>query len=516
MRSQGPRWKLLIILIALPILGRIGFRFSPLEEGGFGGAASILAVALVLLLAVIWLLTLSRLPWKHRLIGLLALGILGVGLRFSVRHDGHMGDFFPQLAWIWSPKPGESADDLDFVAADQTATLTTGEPGDFPSFLGPNRNNWVSGNELPPDWHSRTPKELWRRDIGLGWSSFSVAGSLAFTMEQRGNRELTVCYEARTGAPIWAHAENSRFSESMGGDGPRSTPTVHEDGKVYALGAKGILLCLEGRTGDVIWRRDTLSEAGHDNLTWAKSCSPLIVEDTVVITLGNSKDRSLAAYDRLTGEPRWRSGDDQPAYATPVLTSLAGQDQIVSFNASSVSGHHPATGEMLWSQKLKRISSHNATPLIVGPNRFLVGMGYGHGSHLIEIQSNGGQLSPSEIWHSNKFKPKFADMVYRDGHVYGLDEGRLVCLQLEDGQRAWRGSRFKHGQLLGVGDRLLIQAESGEIVIAQASPAKQEIHHRFDALSSKTWNHPVLAGRLLLVRNDREAIAFEYPPQTGT
>lgn len=270
-----PRWKLLIVLLALPYLLRLAFRFTPLEEAGLGGAASILTIFLVLIMALLWLLLLSGLTWKGRWIGLGVLTVLGAGLALCVRVEGHMGNFFPQLAWVWSPRPADSADDLDLASDTPAVEITTTSPSDFPRFLGLDQSNWVSGSLLAADWHLQKPTELWRSDIGLGWSSFSVAGPYAYTMEQRGEDEMTVCYEARTGQPIWAHRESARFEESMGGVGPRSTPTVHE-GMVYALGATGILLCLDAQTGAVQWRRDTLAEAGQSNLKWAKSGSPLI------------------------------------------------------------------------------------------------------------------------------------------------------------------------------------------------------------------------------------------------
>lgn len=510
MNPRRPRWKLLLVLLALPIGLRALLPWTPFEEAGFGGFASILVVAALLLLALVWLLLLSGLSARHRLIGFAIFLLLGVAFRFSVRVEGHMGDFFPQLAWIWTPSPEARADALDLSEAGMGGEAASISPNDFPRFLGPEASNWIPGSALADGWHGQTPRELWRRNIGLGWSSFSVAGGRAITMEQRGDDELTVCYAARTGDPLWVHTENARFTESMGGIGPRSTPTIHQD-KVYALGATGILVCLNLSDGQHVWRRDTLEEAGHGTPTWAKSCSPMIVDDLVVITLGSSRDGSLAAYDLQTGEPRWRAGDDKPSYATPIVATLAGQRQIVSFNAASVSGHNIDSGTMLWKQKLSGASAHNATPVIINESQVLVGIGYGRGCHLLEIEKNESTLSVSEVWHSNKMKPKFADMVPYEGYLYGLDEGRLVCLELAEGRRAWRGTRFKHGQLLGVGDKLLIQAESGDIVIAEASPDDETIIHRFDALSSKTWNHPVLAGQLLLVRNDREAIAFEYP-----
>lgn len=516
MKPSRPRWKLFLILLAVPWLLRWILSFTPAEGAGLGGAASVLAVALTLLLAVIWLLLLSRLPWVERLFGFLTVALIATVLGFCVRIEGHMGDFFPQLTWVWSPSSEELADDLKPLSAGgaAAASITTDSPSDFPRFLGPNESNWISGSQLAADWATTTPKELWRRDIGLGWSSFSVAGPYAYTMEQRGEDEITVCYEARTGNPIWSHREKARFVESMGGIGPRSTPTIH-DGRVYALGATGILLCLDAATGEVQWRRDTLEEAGHNNLQWAKSSSPLIVDDLVVITLGDpdrdDDEGSLAAYDRLLGDLKWQAGSERPAYASPILTTLDGQSQILDFHSTGIQGHAPATGEVLWSHDIGRAPAHNASPLVIGTQQVLIGVGYGRGSHLLEISGTEGPQTVTEVWRSNRMKPKFADMVLWENHIYGLDEGRFVCLRLEDGKRAWRGTRFKHGQILGVGDKVLIQAESGEIAVAEASPEKETIVHTFDALSGKTWNHPVLAGRLLLVRNDREAIVFEYP-----
>src|SRR5262249_31925777 len=151
-----------------------------------------------------------------------------------------------------------------------------------------------------------------------------------------------------TGKCRWVHQDHVRFSEKLGGDGPRATPTV-ADGMVYCIGATGLLHCLDGATGKPLWTKDTLAEANQPNLEWAQSCSPLVFDHFVVVTLGNSADRPLAAFDRKTGELVWRAGNDKPSYATPVLTTLAGRRQIVVVNAHNVAGHDPADGHVLWT-----------------------------------------------------------------------------------------------------------------------------------------------------------------------
>src|SRR5262249_6190307 len=215
-----------------------------------------------------------------------------------------------------------------------------------PGFLGRGGKGVVPGVRLGRDWTRQPPEELWRRPIGLGWSSFAVVGRWAVTQEQRGNDELVVCYDLHTGDPLWVHANPVRFSEKMGGDGPRATPTI-SGGRVYAQGATGMLDCLDGGSGKPIWSRQTLEENGLPNLIWGKSSSPLVFNDFVVVSGGDAPG-SLLAYHKGTGKPGWEATEDKASYASPVATTLAGVQQIVAVNAASVAGHDPSNGNVLW------------------------------------------------------------------------------------------------------------------------------------------------------------------------
>ena len=505
-----PRWKLLFVLLVIPWTGVLLLymvpawdRFSHTRTTAVMGA-----VLASLTLTAVWLLGMSGLKWSQRGKGLVLLLAMGAAFAGLVRKDGHMGDFLPQLAWRWQAKPGESATAPLQVAAptDEVIPFTTDQPGDSPRFLGSDGLNWRAADALAPDWYAAAPKELWRRPLGLGWSGFITAGEYAITQEQRGDDELTVAYRLTTGEPLWQHTEKARFEESMGGNGPRATPTAH-DGKVYALGATGILTCLHGTTGALLWRRDTLTEAGHENLMWAKSSSPLIAGDNVIITLGKGP-QTLAAYSAATGAPVWRGGPAHSGYSSPVLVTVQGKPWILTLFANSAGAYDPATGAEIWSwtDGFKAASANVSNPLFIAPDQVLVAMGYGVGSTLLKTAPG---TPPEILWQSLKMKPKFTNLVARGTHAWGLDEGRLSCLDLATGAQVWRGSSYGHGQLLGIGDALLIQSERGEIVIAEANPTGEKVLTRFPALTSKTWNQPCLAGRHLLVRNDREAICFE-------
>ena len=502
---KGPRWKFLVFSQLILVLLWFGLRNIPtLEENGAVGAVDLVFLMLVIVLGLIWLLVLSRLRWKMRLIG-----VGGVLVVLSmVKMDGHTGSYFPQFSWRWSKQPATEIPEMTGKIAEEGTVIATEGLENFPRLLGEEMKNWVSDELLPDGWYESRPKELWRAKIGEGWSGFSVAGGYAFTMEQLGTKETTICYELKSGKPVWVHEEDVRFEESMGDDGPRSTPTVN-DGKVFSLGATGILNCLDARTGKVIWGKNILKEAGHSVPTWAKSCSPLVVDGKVVVTLGSEAEKNLAAFDIESGDLVWRAGDYPSSYASPVVATLAGKRQIVAIQQKAVGGYDVASGEELWSFPIGNPQSNCASPLIVG-DTVITSSGYGYGTHRIQISKTEEGFEAKELWFSNKLKAKFADMVVREGYLYGLNDGRLVCLELESGDLKWRGSNYGHGQILGAGNHMILQGERGQVFVLQLNPEEQKVVQEIDALDHRTWNHPVLAGRVLLVRNDREAIAFEF------
>ena len=276
---------LLIVLIAGSIVTYT--HFSERVESYIAAYINSATIALAVISLLIWFARFSASAPKcaSTSFGPWWLLVLAAGGIFSLtRREGVInGVGFPRLVWRWSPRPGDDVPPFKIVPTNQPVDLATTKPQDFPEFLGAGGRNAVTGVDLSRDW-SKPPRLLWRQPIGLGWSSFAVVGSSAVTLEQRGDQELVVCYDLHTGKPQWAHAhENTRFHDSQGGDGPRSTPTIFE-GRVYSMGATGILDCLDGATGNVIWSHSVLNSPDH-NQPFGKSCSPLIVDDMVVVTV---------------------------------------------------------------------------------------------------------------------------------------------------------------------------------------------------------------------------------------
>lgn len=413
--------------------------------------------------------------------------------------------------------------DLSHVQADFHVTT----PEDFPQFLGPNRSGWIPGPLISRDWNSKPPRLLWKRPIGAGWSAFAAINGFAVTLEQRGDEEWVVCYEIDSGKPVWNHSIKARHETALGGIGPRSTPTIHE-GRVYVLGATGVLQCLADN-GDLLWSDDLRNRYGitgtddEQNVMFGRAASPLIVDSLVVVPGGGPqrKAKNLVAFDRETGRLVWEAenklpnGDaDQIAYASPSLATIAGRRQIVIVNESTASGHDPATGERLWSHPWPGSSSGNASTsqaVAVGNTRVLLSKGYAGGAELIELRSGAGH-EITTVWKiARVLQTKFSNVVIHDGHAFALSEGILECVQIESGQRRWKKGRYGHGQILGVGDLLLVLSEEGELNLVELDTEKFVQLSSFPVLEGKTWNNLCLYGNRLLVRNAMEAACYELP-----
>jgi len=511
--------------------------------------ATMVTLILVLVALLLWLAFFSRLPWRRRLAGVaLALGVLALVPAFF-RIRGVTGDLRPVLEPRWgrpaalpepappSPPPeapsveaaGSAPAASDKGAAAAPAAASSPKPVEsgavsspaaaakvvpdlptFPQFLGPTRDATLPGPRLARDWAKHPPQRLWRQPLGQAWSGFAILGEIAVTQEQRGAEERVVAYELRTGRPLWSHADPARYDTVIAGVGPRATPATFGS-RVYTMGATGILNALDLASGKRLWSRDVVKETGASLPDWGRSCSPLVVDGRVVVIAGGSNGRRLVAYDAAIGDPAWAAGDGGASYSSPTLVTLAGRRQLVVLNAASLSGHDPATGAVLWEHPFPREQPNVAMPLLLDPDLLLVSAGYGVGSKAYRVSEAGGVLRASLEWESLRLKSKFANLVVHEGFVYGLDDGVLTCLDPARGERRWKSGRHGHGQLLLVAGLLLVQTEEGELVLTEPSPDAYRELARFPVLDGKTWNPPALAGSLLVVRNDREAAAYELP-----
>jgi outer membrane protein assembly factor BamB len=516
-RPGGHRIRFLLVTWILLGAVFVGAGFIPEFERNFLAWLRTLVVLLGLVLTVVWFLVLSRLSWRVRVAGVL----LGVAAWFSAPRffqvDGTVsGTGLPNIvrrhaARTPAPSPPLANPPGSTPPAARNVPKLAGLQ-DVTQFLGNQRDGRVTNARLVPDWNSSAPPvERWRVPVGAGWSSFAVSGNLALTQEQHGDDELVTARSLQDGSLVWAHTNHTRFFEWQGGPGPRATPTVAGD-RVFTFGGTGILDCLDLATGRLLWTHQVLQETQSPNLVWGVSASPLLVDDRVVVTGGAGSGPTVLAYRQSNGEPLWRSGTNGASYASPILATLASRRLILSVNAGTFTAHDPVDGSLRlsvpWGDGKRPVASQ---PVVVGTQRVFLSAGYALGCVLLEVQSNpNGQLTATEVWRGRTMKTQFNSAGLLGDHLYGLDDGFLACVEVATGRRVWKDGRYGSGQTLLVNDQVLIQSENGPVILAAARPDGFRELGRLEALSSKTWNHPTLAGRYLLFRNDQEAVAYEW------
>jgi outer membrane protein assembly factor BamB len=374
-------------------------------------------------------------------------------------------------------------------------------------FLGPNRLGRYDQMPILTDWPAAGLDKVWKQPIGGGYASFTIAAGRAYTIEQRRKNEAITAYDVLTGRELWAYAYPAAFDEVLGGPGPRATPVYHE-GLLYSMGATGELVCLSASTGKVKWSKNILADNDAQNIHWAMSASPLIVDDKVIVLPGGTSGKSVVAYDKLTGKRIWSSMNDRAGYASPVLATLAGERQIVVFTGEHAAGL-TVDGRVLWTFPWSTMNDINCVrPLIVGENSVMISSSYGVGAALIEIVKGPEGYTTRTVWKNNQMKNKFSHSVLRDGFIYGLDDAILACMDAKTGDLKWKGGRYGFGQLLLAGDHLVVITEDGDLVLVEATADGHHEKARFSALSGKTWNVPAIDHGLLLVRNTTEMACF--------
>lgn len=455
------------------------------------------------------------LSWKLRLAGIGLLLFLAVDFPLLMRVDGLTGDGKVNFAWRHTSAPANIPPEA--VIPERPLPWQPPRPADFTQLLGPARSAMLPGVQVGGDWSKQPPKLLWRRPVGLGWSSCVILHDWIITQEQVGNMEAVTCLQLKDGQVVWRHVDSERFGSSLGGPGPRATPCV-ADGGVYTVGTTGLLNCLDFGTGKAIWSVNILTDNQGQNIDHGICGSPLVRGDLVYVCPTREGGPSLVAYHRVTGQRQWQAGKDRASYSSPMWVELCGQPQILVFHSEGVTSHDPADqGAVLWTFPWTNGYKVNCSqPLVIenGPTQadLLISTGYDKGSALIRVQPGQGKAwSVKTLWEKRHLQAKFTTAVLHRGFVFGLDNGILCCLDPKTGDRRWKGGRYNHGQVLLAGDRLIVQTEEGPLVLVEPSPERLIERGKVAALDSKTWNHPAITDRHLVVRNDLEMICFELP-----
>jgi outer membrane protein assembly factor BamB len=381
----------------------------------------------------------------------------------------------------------------------------------WPHWRGPQRDGSSSETEVALSWGESGPSIAWQRPVGQGFSSVASVDGRLYTAWASDDREVVVALNAADGREAWSTAIGPLYENERGG-GPRSTPSIDGD-RLFIQGAAGRMAAVALADGRPLWSRDLVAELGAEVPIWGFSASPLVVGEQVVVPVGG-EGQAVAAFHRADGRLLWSAHDDAAGYSSAVLTELAGREQIVVLTGQSISGFSLG-GEVLWTHPWPVINNINvATPLPVGGNRLFVSTSYDVGAVLLEISADDDGLRAAEVWRDRVMKNHFQDSVRLGDHLYGFDNAFLKCIEIATGEQVWGHRGFGKGQLLRVGERLIVVGERGSLAVVEATPAGYRELAAASLPTQRYWTPPTLADGRLYVRTESDlfAIALDRRP----
>jgi len=371
------------------------------------------------------------------------------------------------------------------------AGVATG--ADWPQWRGPGRD----GVSAETGWFKEgaSARMVWEGSVGAGYSAVAIRGGKLYTAGNRDNKDVVVCLEARTGNTIW------KFSyDCPAGDypGPRSTPAT-DSSSVYAVSRQGQVFCLDSASGECRWQRNLKADLNVKLPGWGIAGSPVVEGDLLLLNVGA---RGMA-LDRKTGATKWDSGGANTGYSSPVVAGSGAGRSVIVFAAKQVVASDLASGRQLWEYPWSTSYDVNAAdPVVVDGNVFITS-GYDRGGALLKMQ----QGAPVVAWENKSMGSHFGTPVLRKGFAYGghgnTGRGSIRCIEVATGSVKWEHAGMSYGSLLLAGDKLLIQGEKGVLAVTEATPEQYRELWQGKVLDGICWTMPTLSDGLVYCRNDK-------------
>ncbi len=379
---------------------------------------------------------------------------------------------------------------------------------DWPAYRGPNSDGVSTETGLLKSWPEAGPQQLWKAELGDGYSAVSVSAGRVYTMFGDGKDEYTVAFDAATGKQLWRFRTDEDRPDNFG-NGPRSTPLI-EGERVFVVSALGRLYALNSQSGEVLWEVNLVAKFGAKVPTWGVSVSPLIEGDLLLIDAGGREGHSLLAFNKKTGSLKWASQTDIPGYSTPLAFTAAGQRQVVFFTGSGLVSVDPASGKPLWRESWETSYDVNAAmPIFIAPDKIFVSSGYDVGAAVFQIKKQGDTVESVEVWRSRVMKNQFNSSVLVDGFLYGFDGSTLKCVEAATGSERWKQRGFEKGSLIYADGHLIVLSERGVLALVEATPESYKEKARTEVFKTKTWTMPTLADGRLYLRSEKQLVVLD-------
>jgi outer membrane protein assembly factor BamB len=412
---------------------------------------------------------------------------------------------------------GASASLLQTLAALLATAALQLQAGDWPQFLGPERNGATAETNLASGWPKEGPPILWARKVGQGFSGPVVSAGRLILFDRIGDKETAECLDAKTGKEIWKGDYPTGYRDDFGFDeGPRATPAIAES-RVFTFGAEGMLSGWNLESGAKEWSVDTKARFHAGKGFFGVACSPLVEGNAVIMNVGGKDGAGIVAFDKATGKVLWRATDDEASYSSPTVATVNGQRRVFVITREALVALNPSDGKVAFRYPWRppmHASVSAAVPLIINDQIF-ISASYGTGATLLRFR----EPEPEKLWSTAEaLSCHYATPVVHNGFLYGFDgradpglqaDSSLRCVELKTGKVRWSEGSLKAGTVTLANDQLLVLTEKGELLRAPATPEGFKPTNRAQILPLLVRAHPALADGLFYARSKDKLVCVD-------
>ena len=435
---------------------------------------------------------------------------------------------------------------------------------DWPEFLGPNRDGTSPETGLLDRFPAEGLRVVWQKDIGTGYGAPSVRDGALVLHHRVGGEEIVEALDAATGESKWRHAYPSHFQDPFGyNNGPRCSPLLTAE-KCCTLGAEGMLICLDVKTGKPVWVRATQKDFEVPDAFFGVGSSPVLENGKLIVQVGGQTDSNIVAFDAVTGKTLWQNGgaktwdgalmhgwpgepfvkwdtghpafQKMASYCTPVLATIHGQRHVLTVTRQGLVSLDPATGAhrfSFWFRSPREETVNAMTPVVSGDLILISSAYYRSGSVLLRVRPDG--KGADEVWRSLALEMHWSQPSLVAGHLFGFSgrnepDAIFRCVELTTGKVNWeRAERwpnashsklragetppnvFGRGSTIFADGKLIALGEAGLLGLLKPNAEKIEEVSRWQVpgLTYPCWAAPVLSGRRLFLRSENKLICLD-------
>lgn len=376
-------------------------------------------------------------------------------------------------------------------------TTTTALSADWYRWLGPDLDGISKETSWRRDWSQQPPAVSWKCSVGTGFASVVVADGRALTTGHHEGQDVVTCIGVDDGRVLWTFGYDAILDDRDFEGGPTATPTVDGD-RVYVVSRAGDLFCLDVNSGKKLWQTQLVDQTDIRLPGWGLSASPLVIGDRLLINYGESG----VAVDKRDGRLMWKSDDRECGYAAPYPIANSQPPSVLFASGRAYIAAEIESGKQLWTERWLTSFNCNAADPIIHDGKLFLSSGYNRGAALFDLSGE----EPKLIWKSKDMKNQIHGSFLFQDHLYGLDGdmeagARLVCMAWETGEVIWAEEDLRPGGMAMADGQLIVLTESGELLIAPATPEGWQPTGRTQVLEGKCWTRPVLSGGRIFCRS---------------